>query len=142
MVIVAPMQLNGAKESLHPPRPVGKESFQRCRQLVVADQRSIVKQPLDHAARIAKKRVAQPTLQPTAKTLYAFFFDACRDLREEGFGFAVTFVQRRLLEFFLLSCSLVGCAPVASLKAARRVRPSSIAMEANFEMIWSKRCAF
>ena len=136
------MQLNGAKESLHPPRPVAIESFQRCRRLVVRNQRPVVKQPLDHASRIAEKRVAQPALQPAAKTLYAFFFDPRRDLREEGFGFGVAFLQRRLLEFFLLSCSLAGCGPADSLKAARRVRPSSIAMEANSEMIRSKRCAF
>jgi hypothetical protein len=103
VMVVVSFQNDGAEEGLDLEGAPGVDGFVGAGRLVVGDEGAVVEEAFDDAAGILEEGVAQAGFEPVSQGLGLFFLfaEACGDLREEGFGFAVFFFEARLAEFFL-----------------------------------------
>ena len=101
VVVIPAAQPDDAKERSNLARAILVDDFQSARRLLVAHQAAVIEQAFDDASRIAKQRIAQARFQALDDTGYPFLRERFAERREEGFCFAVSFLETFRLEFFL-----------------------------------------
>lgn len=101
VVMIVSGNLNRAEESLDDSGAIAVDGFQLMGGSHLGNEVAIIEQIFDDAAGIGVDSGAQGLFEPVSQALESFLPDPGWDLVEEGFGFAVFFLERLLVEFFL-----------------------------------------
>jgi len=136
VIVIPAAQRNDAKEGIHLTQAGMIDDLQRPCRLIICDQRTVIEQVLDDAPGIPEHRIAQAHFETLDDARYAFLGERLVKGFDEGFRFAVSFLETFLAEFFLDAMSADTDAADGS---ARRVRLSSMASCARCAVSSSKR---
>lgn len=139
VIVIIAAQFHDSKECVHLTGAGVINDFQRPCGLVIGHQRTVIEQILDDAPGIPKHRIAQAGFETLDDVGYPFLSERLVKGGDEGFRFPVCFLEALRLEFFLDSVSAdTGMFD----RAARRLRPSSMASCSSVAVSSSKRRPF